>query len=218
MTVPMERVENWILSLRGHRVILDADLAVLYGVTTGALNQPVKRNTERLPGDFMFRLTAEEGAYLKSQIVISNGWGSRRRSSRWPSQNKESRRSPVFSIVPALANRVLLQGLTLRHICYNSYNHINRGEAMIREATAMKVRQNLGELLNEVQYRRDSIVVTKGGKPVAALVDIDLFQKIRLLDREFDRLTAELAKTYEGIDRKTATKEIDEAVKAARRL
>ena len=88
---------------------------------------------------------------------------------------------------------------------------------MIREATAMKVRQNLGELLNEVQYRRDSIVVTKGGKPVAALVDIDLFQKIRLLDREFDRLTTELAKTYEGIDPETATKEIDEAVKAARR-
>jgi prevent-host-death family protein len=88
---------------------------------------------------------------------------------------------------------------------------------MIREATAMKVRQNLGELLNEVQYRGDSILVTKGGKPVAALVDIDLFRKIRLLDTEFDRLTAELAKAYEGIDPGTATKEIDEAAKAARR-
>ena len=88
---------------------------------------------------------------------------------------------------------------------------------MIREATAMKVRQNLGELLNEVQYRRDSILVTKGGKPVAALVDIDLFQKIRLMDTEFDRLTAELAKAYQGIEPGTATKEIDEAVKAARR-
>ncbi len=60
--------------------MLDADLAVLYDVTTGALNQAVKRNAERFPGDFMFRLTAEEGAYLKSQIVISNGWGGRRRS------------------------------------------------------------------------------------------------------------------------------------------
>jgi prevent-host-death family protein len=88
---------------------------------------------------------------------------------------------------------------------------------MIREATAMKVRQNLGELLNEVQYRRDSVLVTKGGKPVAALVDIDLFQKIRLMDTEFDRLTAELAKAYQGIEPGTATKEIDEAVKAARR-
>ena len=88
---------------------------------------------------------------------------------------------------------------------------------MIREATAMKVRQNLGELLNEVQYRRDSVLITKGRKPVAALVDIDLFQKIRLLDMEFDRLTAELAKAYEDIDPESATKEIDEAVKAARR-
>jgi hypothetical protein len=76
----MERVENRILSIRGYRVMLDADLAVLYGVTTGALNQAVKRNAERFPGDFMFRLTAEEGANLKSQIVISNGWGGRRRS------------------------------------------------------------------------------------------------------------------------------------------
>jgi prevent-host-death family protein len=88
---------------------------------------------------------------------------------------------------------------------------------MIREASAMKVRKNLGELLNEVQYRRDSILVTKGGKPVAALVDIGLFEKIRLLEKEFDRLTAELAKAYEGVDPAAAEKEIEEAVKAARR-
>ena len=69
---------------------------------------------------------------------------------------------------------------------------------MIRKATAMKVRQNLGELLNEVQYRRDSILVTKGGKPVAALVGIGLFEKIRLLDQEFDRVTAETAKSLKG--------------------
>jgi len=80
MTVPMERVGNRILAIRGHRGVLDADLAVLYGVTTGALNQAVKRNADRFPDDFMFRLTTEEGAYLKSQIVISNGWGGRRRS------------------------------------------------------------------------------------------------------------------------------------------
>jgi ORF6N domain len=72
MTVPIERIKTRILSIRGHRVMLDADLAVLYGVTTGALNQAVKRNAERFPSDFMFRLTVEEGAYLKSQIVISN--------------------------------------------------------------------------------------------------------------------------------------------------
>jgi ORF6N domain. len=50
VTVPIERVENRILSIRGYRVMLDADLAVLYGVTAGALNQAVKRNAERFPG------------------------------------------------------------------------------------------------------------------------------------------------------------------------
>ena len=60
MTVPMERVENRILAIRGHRVMLDADLAVLCGVTTGALNQAVKRNTEHFPEDFAFRLTQDE--------------------------------------------------------------------------------------------------------------------------------------------------------------
>jgi len=88
---------------------------------------------------------------------------------------------------------------------------------MIRQASAMKVRKNLGELLNEVQYRRDSILVTKGGKPVAALVDIGLFEKVRLLEKEFERLTAELAKTYAEVGPETAETEIAEAVKAARK-
>jgi len=60
-----------ILTLRGQRVMLDAGLAELYGVTTGALVQAVKRNLERFPDDFMFRLSVEEFATLKSQTVIS---------------------------------------------------------------------------------------------------------------------------------------------------
>lgn len=88
---------------------------------------------------------------------------------------------------------------------------------MIREAPAMTVRQNLGELLNEVQYRRDSIVITRSGKPVAALVDIALFEKIRLLEDEFERLTSELAETYAGVSQKTAEAEIAEVVKKVRK-
>src|SRR5882672_9393800 len=65
-------VEQRILQLRGERVMLDADLAALYGVETRALTQAVKRNRERFPGDFMFQLTAEEAAHLRSQTVISN--------------------------------------------------------------------------------------------------------------------------------------------------
>ncbi len=88
---------------------------------------------------------------------------------------------------------------------------------MIREAPAMTVRQNLGELLNEIQYRHDSILITKGGKPVAAMVDIGLFKKIRLLEDEFERLTSELAERYAGVDDATAEAEISAAVKAVRR-
>jgi prevent-host-death family protein len=88
---------------------------------------------------------------------------------------------------------------------------------MIREATAMTLRQNLGDLLNEVQYRNGKVLITKAGKPVAALVDIALFERIRKLDEEFDQMTAEFAKAFKG---KTA-KEVDalagEAVKAVRR-
>ena len=87
---------------------------------------------------------------------------------------------------------------------------------MIREAPAMTVRKNLGELLNEVQYRRDSVLITKGGKPVAALVDVDLFERIRLLDVEFDRLTAQLAERCSEVDGKTTETEIDAAVRAVR--
>lgn len=61
-----------IVRVRGQRVILDADLARLYGVTTGALNQAVKRNAERFPADFAFQLRPVDVENLKSQIVISS--------------------------------------------------------------------------------------------------------------------------------------------------
>ncbi|HEX5206691.1 MAG TPA: ORF6N domain-containing protein [Steroidobacteraceae bacterium] len=69
--VPVEHITQSILVLRGHRVILDRDLAAIYGVTTGRLNEAVKRKAERFPADFMFRLTAAEHAVLISQIAIS---------------------------------------------------------------------------------------------------------------------------------------------------
>ena len=71
---------------------------------------------------------------------------------------------------------------------------------MQREATAMTVRQNLGELLNEVQYKHDSIVITKEGKPVAALVDIATFERMRRKnDGQFERLWAQVAKGFEDL-------------------
>jgi len=78
--VPVEHVERAILIVRGHKVMLDADLAALYGVETRVLMQAVKRNHERFPKDFMFQLSNQEVAALKSQSVISNppGRGGRR--------------------------------------------------------------------------------------------------------------------------------------------
>jgi hypothetical protein len=76
--VPAERILHAIHVFRGERVLLDADLALLYGVETRVLIQAVKRNLERFPGDFMFQLTENEWADLKSQSVISSAWGGRR--------------------------------------------------------------------------------------------------------------------------------------------
>lgn len=88
---------------------------------------------------------------------------------------------------------------------------------MIREASAMTIRQNLGELLNEIQYRQDQVLITKGGKPVAAMVDVALFDKIRLMRDEFDKLTLELAKAYQGESPETAEREIAQAISAAKK-
>src|SRR5438270_9579641 len=77
------RIERRILFVRGAKVMLDADLAELYGVPTKALNQAVSRNLQRFPGDFMFRLTAKEAANLKSQFVTSSSdHGGRRKLPR----------------------------------------------------------------------------------------------------------------------------------------
>jgi hypothetical protein len=74
------RIERSVVLLRGQRVLLDETLAELYGVPVKALNQAVKRNIERFPDDFMFQLTSDEGANLRSQTVTSRtaGHGGRR--------------------------------------------------------------------------------------------------------------------------------------------
>ena len=71
MPLPEERIERAILMIRGEKVLLDADLAALYGVATRVLIQAVKRNAERFPPDFMFQLTKEEFDLLRSQFVTS---------------------------------------------------------------------------------------------------------------------------------------------------
>jgi hypothetical protein len=76
--IPTKTIDRAILEIRGHRVMLDATLADLYGVETGALVRAVRRNAERFPGDFMFQVSEAELNNLRCQTGISSSWGGRR--------------------------------------------------------------------------------------------------------------------------------------------
>jgi prevent-host-death family protein len=88
---------------------------------------------------------------------------------------------------------------------------------MISEVSAVNFRQNLGEMLNQVQYRNDSIVINKDGKPVAALVDAELFARIRRMRDRFDALSSRIAEAYADVPVDKGMAEIDAAVARQRR-
>ena len=117
--IPVERIAQSIRWIRGQKVLLDSDLAALYGVTTGNLNKAVKRNSDRFPSDFMFELKPEELTSLKFQFGISR-WGGRRRS-----------RPHVFTE----------QGIAMLSSVLNSERAIKVNIAIMR--TFVKLRQTL---------------------------------------------------------------------------
>ena len=88
---------------------------------------------------------------------------------------------------------------------------------MINETSAVNFRQNLGEMLNQVQYRQDSIVINKDGKPVAALVDARLFERIRRMQARFDALCQRLEAGFATLPEAEGLGEIDAAVASVRR-
>src|SRR6266851_8716755 len=90
------------------------------------------------------------------------------------------------------------------------------GVYMITEVNAVNFRQNLGEMLNQVQYRNDSIVVNKDGKPVAALVDAELFARIRRMRDRFDALAKRIEEAYAEVPVEEGLAEIDSVVKRER--
>jgi hypothetical protein len=100
----LQLIQNKIYDIRGHKVMLDFDLAELYEVQTKALNQAVKRNIQRFPNDFMFRLTGEEWKAMRSQIVTA-----------YP--NKRNVAAPPYAFteqgLAILKNNSLLRSMTL---------------------------------------------------------------------------------------------------------
>jgi prevent-host-death family protein len=87
---------------------------------------------------------------------------------------------------------------------------------VITETSAVQFRQNLGEMLNRVQYRHDSVVIKKDGRPVAVLVDAQLFERIRRVQARFDGLCQRIEAGFAGVPEATGLAEIDAAVAAER--
>jgi prevent-host-death family protein len=87
---------------------------------------------------------------------------------------------------------------------------------MITETNAVAFRQNLGEMLNQVQYRHDSVVINKDGKPVAALIDARLFGRIRRMQERFDALAVRIADAFSPIPGADGMAEIDRIVSEER--
>ena len=87
---------------------------------------------------------------------------------------------------------------------------------MITETNAVAFRQNLGEMISQVQFRRDSIVINKDGRAVAALIDAKLFERIRRMQERFDALAARLADAYAAVPEEQGMAEIQRAAAAER--
>ena len=87
---------------------------------------------------------------------------------------------------------------------------------MITETNAVAFRQNLGEMINQVQFRKDSIVITKDGRPVAALIDAKLFERIRRMQERFDALSARVADAYAKVPEADGLSEIKRAASEVR--
>jgi prevent-host-death family protein len=96
------------------------------------------------------------------------------------------------------------------------YDRNGWGFGMITQTSAVNFRQNLGEMLNQVQYRHDSVVINKDGKPVAALVDARLFERIRRMQGHFDALCQRIEAGFSNVPELDGMAEIDAAVKQER--
>ena len=90
----------------------------------------------------------------------------------------------------------------------SAWSTLTGDSAVITETSAVAFRQNLGEMISQVQFRKDSIVITKDGRPVAALIDAKLFERIRRMQERFDALSARLAEAYAEVPEEEGMAEI----------
>ena len=136
-------IQNLIYEIRGVRVMLDRDLAKLYGVETKALNQAVKRNIQRFPEDFMFQLTHEEFDNLKSQIVTSSWGGARKFPYAFTEQGLAMLSGLLNSDIAIKVNIAIMRTfVSIRH-------HLYTNRTISAELEAIKTKLELLELNDE---------------------------------------------------------------------
>ena len=167
--VPAEQIALQIRHFRGEKVLLDFDLANLYGVATKVLNQAVKRNRERFPDDFMFQLTAEEALILRSQTVTSSlkGAGNQEVTKNWSQFVTTSHKYRGTKYRPYAFTE---QGIAMLSSVLNSKRAVKVNIAIMRAFVklrwALETNRELARKFSELERRVD-----KHDEEIAAILE-----------------------------------------------
>ena len=150
----VDAIRSRILTIRGVQVLLDRDLAALYGVTTGALNQAVKRNMNRFPERFMFQLDKTESEDLKSQSVISSWGGSRARPYAFTEQGVAMLSSVLRSETAVLVSiRIMDAFVAMRKAIASFAPMLMRLDVIERRQIADQARNDANQVRNEERFK-----------------------------------------------------------------
>ena len=166
--IPIEKISSQIVLIRGQKVILDRDLAKLYGVETGRLNEQVTRNLDRFPSDFMFRISIDEFKNLKSHFAISS-WGGTRKPPRAFTEHGVAMLSSVLKSKKAVEINILIVRafVRMRELLYSDKELAFRIE---------KIEKNLefqGKTLETVVNTVSTLLKQPKSKPKKIGFDID---------------------------------------------
>lgn len=172
LLVPDEVIASRIYLIRGERVMLDTDLAKMYGVKTYRLNEAVKRNLERFPEDFMFKLTHDEWENLTSQFAMSRSWGGRRTPPYVFTEHGVLMLSSVLNSARAIATNITIMRVFVRmnRLMMNDRELLLRMELM--EGRQEQYDTSLNELFEAVKQMMESPAEERkrlgyrGGDPV----------------------------------------------------
>lgn len=172
LLIPDEVIASRIYLIRGERVMLDTDLAKMYGVKTYRLNEAVKRNLERFPEDFMFKLTQDEWENLTSQFAMSRSWGGRRTPPYVFTEHGVLMLSSVLNSARAIATNITIMRVFVRmnRLMMNDRELLLRMELM--EGRQELYDTSLNELFEAVKQMMESPAEERkrlgyrGGDPV----------------------------------------------------